>query len=475
VRRARPPARRLAPLVLLAIAVSVLGCECRQRRGLGKIHLNKLTPDWRKGRIAIPDDGSDAAFVARWPEGEQVVTHEAKGPFYAQAILPDYSPRTRRLFYWALNSSGADDQLLLVADGVPVATGFEQNGIVTYSQDGTRWAAITSSAEKFAIVLVDGAIVGRHQAVSVPAFSADGKHVAYIYREGPGRTALVVDGTKRSVYEATPGGCGVVDESGSRLDPNFVVRYLADGRLLVVTQEQVGWTVTLDGERLATYEASSGGAATGAAIGPTCGNVSRCYTGGRLSLDTPVVAVWWERLAGPAERWRVVRNGKSVDEETCGGYWESQSPVLSRDGAHVAYACPTMGGPSEAGVHVIFDGKRYGPYDDVWGIEMAPSGEHFAYGAATGGPIEQPWRLYRDGEPISPPEHLIWRPHFDESGKHLAWQRRRSEKARGRLGIDDRIVGTFDDLIRGPEYNGNTVWWAIRHRKRILRVEVPLS
>jgi hypothetical protein len=196
---------------------------------------------------------------------------------------------------------------------------------------------------------------------------------------------------------------------------------------------------------------------------------------GSLAIaEDAAVAAWWERPAGGVERWRVVRNGKPVDDVTCGGYWPSHPPVLSPDGEHVLYVCPEMTGPSEGGVRVVHDGGFLGTYDDVWGPELSADGEHVAYGAARGGG-DQPWRLYRDGEAVSGPQWSVWRPRFTPDSETLAWEMQSERAVRGRTGVERIRLASFDDILRGPEFRDDVVWWVIRRGKRVVRVEYSLD
>jgi hypothetical protein len=147
--------------------------------------------------------------------------------------------------------------------------------------------------------------------------------------------------------------------------------------------------------------------------------------------------------------------------------------VLSHDGAHVAYACSVTSGPSQNGVRVVVDGRSLGPYDDVWGVALSVDGEHLAYGAASGGG-EAPWRLYHDGEAISGPQWSIWKPRFSRDGSALAWEMQRQRDARGRVGVGRRPLASFDDILFGPEYGDDTVFWVIRRGRKVIRVEAEL-
>jgi hypothetical protein len=74
----------------------------------------------------------------------------------------------------------------------------------------------------------------------------------------------------------------------------------------------------------------------------------------------------------------------------------------------------------------------------------------------------------------------VWRPRISDDGKTLAWQAKHTEDGRGLLGIADRYVGTFDDVLWGPEFETDEhavvrVAWIIRRGRKITRLTVPLT
>jgi hypothetical protein len=191
-----------------------------------------------------------------------------------------------------------------------------------------------------------------------------------------------------------------------------------------------------------------------------------------VASDVPV-AVWWERMPGEAERWRVVRDGAPVDGMHCASYWGTQAPVLSGDGAHVAYVCPTPAEPQAPLGHrwVMLDGRRFGTHIETWTLGLSPDGTQVAYGAAESLPI-MAWRIMVNGMPRTPPEELVWRPRFSPDGRHVLWAGG-PERGRGRIAIDARTVTRFDDVLHGPEFPApRTAVWVIRRGRKISRLEV---
>ncbi len=312
------------------------------------------------------------------------------------------------------------------------------------------------------MLFVDGAEHGRHRDASLPSFSPDARHVAYLTEHDDRRVALVVDGRETTTFDAPEAECGRAAKRAAPhpdLPGRHQVQYLADGSLLVMTRDRDGWGVYRDRERLASYAASDweGGVTE-------CKDAASFHPVGVRTAEGAPVAVWWERSAGENERWRVVRNGQPIDEVVCDGFWRAQPPELSRDGSHSAYACAARDLGGEGDVFVIKDGARYGPYKELWGIALSQDGTHVAYGATVGGG-ERPWSFYVDGKKVRGAGYeAVWRPRLAKDGVTLAWEARLSREGRGILGVNERVVGSFDEVLWGPD---------VRSRRDTRRVGDP--
>jgi hypothetical protein len=180
------------------------------------------------------------------------------------------------------------------------------------------------------------------------------------------------------------------------------------------------------------------------------------------------VAVWWERLAAPTEQWRVVRDGAPVDGLVCGRFWRDQPPALSPDGRHVAYPCFTKDVFGRNEGYVVLDGRRFGPYRNVWGIRLSDDGEHVAYGAADDHPT-RPWSFHVDARRLRLRFDEVWRPRLSPDGDRLAWAARRGD--RPFVGLDDGIVAAFDDVLWGPRFSQGAVSWVIRRGRKVTRLD----
>jgi hypothetical protein len=350
---------------------------------------------------------------------------------------------------------------------------------LSFGESGGHWAAVGFEAGpgpdevgQF-ILFADGVEIGRYVDVGVPAVSRDG-HVAYLARTVDERAALFVDGVQRRTFAAAAAPCALAavrNLKGPQLAQHHVVRYFADGSLLLLTRDADGWAVFHDDARVASYPTSN--------IDPdddACKATARLAQGSIRKADEAPVAAWFERLPGAEERWRVVRNGEPVDDAICAAPWRQQPPELSPDGTHITYACASKIGDENDQVVIIKDGVRYGPYREVWGLALSKNGAHVAYGAAPDPKIDRPWSVYVDGEPRTKRYTSVWRPLVSDDGTTLAWEAQNSDQPRGVLGIDARSVGSFDVVAWGPEFDADDrVSWIIRRGRKVTRVTVPIS
>jgi hypothetical protein len=84
--------------------------------------------------------------------------------------------------------------------------------------------------------------------------------------------------------------------------------------------------------------------------------------------------------------------------------------------------------------------------------------------------------MYVDGVPFAPRYHAVWRPRFDPSGRHVAWEGIPTPGSRPILALDGRNLVRFDHLVAGPVYlQPGWVSWAVRQGRRIARINFPLD
>jgi hypothetical protein len=188
--------------------------------------------------------------------------------------------------------------------------------------------------------------------------------------------------------------------------------------------------------------------------------------------DAPV-AVWWERLPGAAERWRVVRDGQPVDDVICPTHSSYEPPVVSANGQRVAYACASTADGQSEQVHVVHDGARHGPYGRVWGIALSPDGRRIAYGAehVTPPPEGPSWFYVVDGKRGRMLFDQVFPPRFSPDGRHVAWVALRNRRLI--LFLDRQSYASSDDLIWAPTFAlGKGLSWAVIRGQRISRVDV---
>lgn len=471
-------ARALAlSCALLTIGALATGCRSDAPPAFEKTHLARLPADYVPQTAVISESGTAWAFVRRAGTGERVVSSVGTGEVHGKCVGLAFAPKSDRLFYWTSDGTGAETRIGLVAEGTAMPTDFLATGQLGFSDDGARWfaAGVARGAEPDTLgditLFVDGAEVARHRDVSMPGFSAAGGHVAFLTATDR-RATLVVDGRPGRTFGPPTVSCGTTALASTRnpdLPLRHLAKYLSDGSLLLVTRDADGWGVYVDERRIASYPRSMLDAAP-----PECQTMpSMAPRSLRTATEAPA-AVWWKRTAGDVEAWRVVRNGEPVDDVVCAENWRTHPPEPGRDGRRVVYPCITKDPSGVPQVHLIDGPARYGPYVGVWGIARTTNDAHVAYGAeqATG---DRPWAVYVDGVRRAGPFASVWRPRVSDDGAVVAWEATREKGGRGIFGIDDRPVGSFDEILWGPELEPERVAWIVRRGRKITRITVPLA
>jgi len=460
----------------LVVACVVLALACsRGDRKPRKTQLARLPA--KTWTIVTSDDATSYAYVEPKDDGGEVVHDGSTGELYAGIAAPTFSPRTHKLFYWARSFIGPG---YLVTDGAKLGE-FSREGTMVFSPDGTRWATAGGAWDLKvyltpkptpAIVLVDGKEVGRYPDASVPSFSPDGQHVAYLVAVDEGGTKLIVDGAERASYPAPDAPCAgraQPQPKGPNFWPQFQVKYLSDGTLVVLTQDADGWGIYRDGTRIASYQASV--TQKQRTLEGDCASSSGIAAWSLTAAESAPVLTWWEHLAGSGESWRVVVDGKPVDDVVCTIPWWRQPPELTPDGRHVSYVCAVK--EPEEQMSLVADGRRYGPYRDLFAYAWADDGSHVAYGVLDG-PPQTPWRFFVDDAPYSEYFSAIWRPRFEPGTDRLVWEAELERGGKGAVGIGQQRLATFDEIVAGPVFlRRRMVTWVIRRGRRLVRLDVP--
>jgi hypothetical protein len=463
---------------LLAVAALVLGGCRADGPAIEKTLLVRLPPAYVPETTVFSEDGEAWAFVQKADGREQVVTAAGASGVHDRTVGLAFAPKSSRLFYWTRDGVQEATKIGIVADGTAIATDFLASGQLGFAADGTRWFAAGAAppAEEGTIgditLFVDGAAVLRHRDPSMPSFSPDGRHVAWLTATDR-RSSLHVDGAVARTFDVPTAPCAAAVLASVRspdLPLRHLVKYLPGGRLLVVTRDADGWGVYLDDERIASYPVSflddvPADCATAASFSPRS----------LRTAEAAAVAVWWERVPGAPVRWRVARNGRPFDTVSCVDHWKRHPPEPSADGERVTYPCIEQ---DETGVHhvgIVHDGKRYGPYASIWGLAPVASGMHVAYGAQRG-TEERSWGVYVDGEMRAGPFTSVWRPRVSADGAFVAWEAKPDADARGVFGLNGRTIGRFDEILWGPDFvSDDRVAWIIRRGRSVTRISVPLA
>lgn len=443
----------------------------------------------RMARLVTSEDGTRQAYVER--TGDQtcrVVENGTAQAVYQQCGLRlfTFSSGAGRLFYDAVD---AENRPWLVVDGVPVAIADVRDDRVAWSRrGGRRWAATGRSprddgnGRPAVVVAVDGKVLGPWLDASRPAVSDDDAQVAVVVQPPDGGLRLMANGAEARRYPSGVTACGMPAAPGSELGRYVQLRYLNDGRLIQVAPGGDGWAVYRDGVRLASYGATVPAAAAANeshAPAPECQPRAALLVGSVNVAEQTPVAVWWERVAGdpdgPDPRWQVSRDGTPASAVRC--RWPAPAGddiAVTADGRHVGFTCAAAGSGPSAEVYAVLDDRRFGPYRQVWGAAVSPDGDHLVYAAAGGGGAA-PWRVYRDGVPLSRSYWSIWPPRFSPDGRFAAWEALIDREGRGVAGIDGRALALFNGVLSGPLFPAaDRAAWILLRARRVVRLEVEL-
>ena len=475
-------------VVLVGVLTRGVGCRPTPAAPPFRMRtLARLPADTRTARLITSDDGSRQARVETGPDGRcRVVDTGSPQGWYRECgrrVLA-FSRGAGRLFYDAVDAA---DRPWLGIEGVPVAIEPRPDGLAWSRSGGRRWAATGRAADgggsgREVVLAVDGTLEGPWADASRPVVSDDDTQVAVIAQRSDASLALLVNGAERRRYPPAATACGMPPPPASQLDRHVQLRYLGDGRLLQVVPDDDGWSVYRDDERLASYPVHvpvAVSALESRAPAAECERQAGIQVGSVTVAERAPVAAWWERLAEePAAaglRWRVSRDGTPASSVTC--RWPAAAGdeiAITPDGRHVGFACAVGGAGPAAEVYAVLDGRRFGPYRQVWGVAISPDGNHLAYTAAGGGG-EAPWRVYRDGVPLSRRFLSIWPPRFSPDGHHVAWEALIDREGRGVVGVDGDALALFSGVLSGPLFPapGRAAWVILRGR-RIVQLDVDL-
>lgn len=483
-------------MLSFCLALSACGStptvDAPQRLDVTKRRLVRLPVDYKTGALGIGEDGITWSFALRQGDGVTFRGNDGVLGTYKEASPPNITPKTLQTFFWALDASGPAPRAGFVFNKVMTSTPIARPSPAIISPDGTRWAVVgpigslTEEPKELqpVVVYIDGAEHGRAFDVSRPAFSADGRHTAWLAENDAGTLTLVKDEAVVKTYTAPQGTIDhpismplrrTLAAPGSAMDRQYQVQFLSDGRLIALVRDAAGWTIERDGTALASYALNTGSRPDQPApdLDPFASASAIVPESLALAEDAPV-AVWWERPAGAGGQWRVVRDGQTVDGIVCLSPWTTQPTSLSADGTHVAYVCPTRDGTGPGDPHrayVVIDGRRFGPYTNVWGLRLSDDGAHAAWAGATSAAKDATWHYAIDGRVIVDGFDEAWRPRLDPSGQHLAWLGRRQQKVF--LGLDDRVHASAEEVLWGPKFvDPHTLGWVVRRGRNLVRLDV---
>jgi len=158
--------------------------------------------------VLISPRGTNVAYVARTPKGWAVVSQQGTGPSFEAP--PFYLALTEKETLYYVHFGGA---AWLYRNHKPIER--KPYSSASASRDLRRVAGVYTGADGMIYVDIDKATFGPYNAASVPAFSADGRHTAFLASVDAehGYDALMADGLPAEMRRC--GDCSVtVDDRG---------------------------------------------------------------------------------------------------------------------------------------------------------------------------------------------------------------------------------------------------------------------
>jgi len=155
--------------------------------------------------VNFSSDGQRMAYLARLPEGEQIVVDGQEGALYDKILYHEFSQDGQRFTF----SAAQDGQAFIYVDedmyGPYPAGSFDWYG--QFSEDGAHvWYQYSLETDGLEYLGIDGVTSTGYEEIELPSlggpvFSPDGNHWAYVAQKGEGAYVLVVDGNESQVFE----------------------------------------------------------------------------------------------------------------------------------------------------------------------------------------------------------------------------------------------------------------------------------
>lgn len=457
---------------------------------------------YRTKTLAVSKDLQHLAWIDQREKECRVVVDRRRGRLFPGCAAPQFAPDDRTVWYFAATEAGDAPRVHLVVNDAmsPVEVGHE--GRVAFARKGGAWAAIAparlESGEAEAgeaktgedapapprrmVAFGPGGVWGEYPDTTAPTVSPDGAHTAWVATGTDGLHTLFVDGKlARAFGRPTVEFLPAIKEtrSGPSLEPEATVRYLSDGSLAGVALGEQGWTVFHGEDTWAAYPGLRLPPETGFQISGSPLLARPAIMGGSFvtAADAPV-ACWWERLEGDVDQWRVVCNGKPVDQQTCSAPAEGQPITPTPDGRSVMYVCKIVGAtgadglPDPQNLWVVVGGQKRGPHRFVWGLDLTADGRHSAFAAADS--VSDPWFYDFDGRRFAGPWQHAFPPKISPDGASVAWAASpREDGSRVDLVRDGDIVARGDMVMAPPRWRADgRVEFALKRGRSVRRVVI---
>jgi hypothetical protein len=282
----------------------------------------------------------------------------------------------------------------------------DYQGMVQFAAaaNGFRWAYRTRLGnEEF--VVVDGVREKAFDKVSMPVWSREGRHLAYVATSN-GKSSMILDGTPGPEFDAIVSLIPEFDRSGNHL--TYAIRRAGKQCVIIDGQVSIGHdrvsyvTFSQDGKRFAYATEDNG------------------------------------------------RSCMIVDSQAQKSYAQIGDPFFSPDGKHLAYSASNSHGFWQAGQFIVVDGLEDPSYDSVTIPDLRTNGT-IMYAA-----VKDKVNYYSiNGTPHAITGAMVGDPLL--CGNHLAYQATLGKK--GFAVLDGKVSPMYDD-IASIQFSPDGVDWA---------------